>query len=143
MGPSDTGIAGWRAHGCKVCMCVCVHVHAGQGRSAGGQTSFFSAKIPFPEADGFRGGCGTLFSVPPPGLRASCPGRRCSGQPAPGSSSPPPRRGGGSPCGREEECSRPAQILKTSQDNEAQGRTKRQKSSKMKKYHPLCFDDRA
>lgn len=32
----------------------------------------------------------------------------------------------------EEECFRPAQLLKTSQDNEAWGRTKRQKSSKLK-----------
>lgn len=40
----------------------------------------------------------------------------------------------------EEECSRPAQILKTSQDNEARGRTKSQKSSKIKKYRPLCFE---
>lgn len=40
----------------------------------------------------------------------------------------------------EEECCRPAQLLKTSQDNEARGRTKRQKGSKMKKHHLLGFD---
>lgn len=40
----------------------------------------------------------------------------------------------------EEERSRPAQLLKTSQDNEAQGRTKRQKGNKIKKYHPPHFD---
>ena len=43
----------------------------------------------------------------------------------------------------EEECSRPAQLLKTSQDNEVQGRTKRQKGNKIKKYHPPHFDPQA
>ena len=33
-------------------------------------------------------------------------------------------------------------VIKTSQDNEAQGRTKRQKG-KIKKYHPLHFDPQA
>lgn len=43
----------------------------------------------------------------------------------------------------EEESSRPAWLLKTSQDNEAQGSTKRQKGSKIKKYRPLRFDRQA
>lgn len=108
----------------RVCMhvcvrvCTCVLACAGQGRSVGGQT-LFSAIVSFPVADGFRGGSRT-------------PASRCS----PGGCEPAALAGGTwgslglqqSPStegmarthvGEEEDCSRPAQLLKMCQENEA------------------------
>lgn len=110
------------AHVCMhVCVrvCMCVLACTGQGRSVGGQT-LFSAKISFPVADGFRGGSRTPSSQCSPGgcEPAALAGdtRGSLGLQQSSSTEGMAKTHVGE---EEEDCSRPAQLLKMSQDNEA------------------------